>query len=137
MNYAVYGVDADGDEREYVMNGTEEEYKEWEKAGPVWRQAQDAIIGRLLDNPATRDWVIELNALAAYEKGDVDTAVRRFQHLSAKKWDRLSSEAEEVERGEKELDNPEAQELASSLSRHRCPRPIQSPNWGLAGDRDG
>ena len=117
--------------------GTEKEYKEWEKAGPVWRQAEDAVIGRLLDNPATRDWVIKLNALAAYEKGDVDTAAGRFQHCLRRSGIGLSSEAEEVERGEKELDNPEAQELASSLSRHRCPRPIQSPDWGLAGDRDG
>lgn len=90
-DYIVYGVDADGNEREYARHATEEEHRAWKATDPLWHEAQSAIIGRLLDDPATRDWVIELNALAAYEKGDIDTAAELLQHLSTEEWNRLTS----------------------------------------------
>ena len=81
-HWTVYGVDACGEERVYVEHWTREEHERWRASDPLWREAQRGLIDHLLENPGTRDLVIQLNAKAALEAGDTHTAAKLAAHLS-------------------------------------------------------
>lgn len=51
--------------------------------------AQSALIGRPLDNPATRDLVLQINIKAALDAGNAGTAVELARHLSPEAMQRL------------------------------------------------
>ncbi len=92
--WVFYGVDSQGTERVYADLNSKKEYEAWRETDPLWRKAQRVLIGRLLDNPATRDLVIQLNMKAALDKGDKDTVEALFRHLSPeRKLKLLSSDA--------------------------------------------
>ena len=87
--WTVYGVDADGVERVYVEHVTGEEHKAWKETDPLWREAQRALLARLLRNPATRDTVLQINIRAALDAGDRETAAVLASHLSTEVRHRL------------------------------------------------
>ncbi len=81
-HYTVYGVDEDGLERIYAEHTTEEEHSRWMNSDPLWKEYQGAMIKRLLDNPGTRDTVLQINIQGAINKGDYETAAELFMALS-------------------------------------------------------
>ncbi len=85
----VYGVDQSGTEYVYAAFDTEEEFTRWCDTDPLWRAAQRRLIERLLDNPATRDAVLQLNVAAGLERGDAETAYELFRRLSPERQRRL------------------------------------------------
>ena len=82
MRWTVYGMDAAGVERIYVEHTSEDDHKAWQASDPLWQMAQSAIIRRLLENPSTRDLVLQVNIKAAIDRGDQETAKRLFDELS-------------------------------------------------------
>lgn len=93
--WVVYGVDAQGAERVYADHRTEEEHNAWCETDPLWKEAQRAMIGKLLDNPKTRDLVLQINIKGALDKGDTETAVALAKHLSPEAWQRLMADSNE------------------------------------------
>ena len=77
----IYGVDAEGNERVYAQVPSEQ-WEEWSKTDPLWKQAQKAMFQYLLSDPKTRDTVIKINIKAALEKGDEETAIKLWDALS-------------------------------------------------------
>ncbi len=63
--WTIYGVDAKGVEHVYAEHQTEEEHNAWCETDPLWKEAQRAMICKLLDNPRTRDLVLEINIKGA------------------------------------------------------------------------
>lgn len=53
------------------------------------------MIGKLLDNPKTRDLVLQINIKGALDKGDTETAVALAKHLSPEAWQRLMADSNE------------------------------------------
>lgn len=92
----VYGVDAEGQERVYAEHADEDEHNAWLESDPLWREAQRAIFGRLLDNPQTRDFALQVYIKAALDAGDTETAVALVRCLSSETWARLSREDTQV-----------------------------------------
>lgn len=89
IRWTIYGVDASGVEHVYVEHTSEDEHMAWRAADPLWHEAQTAMIRQLLNNPATRDLVLQVNIKAAIDSGDMDTAVLLAGHLSAEARQRL------------------------------------------------
>ena len=77
----IYGVDVEGNEKVYAQVPSEQ-WEEWSKTDPLWKQAQKAMFQRLLSDPKTRDTVIKINMKAALEKGDEETAIKLWNALS-------------------------------------------------------
>jgi hypothetical protein len=88
--WTVYGRDANGTEHVHVEHATDQEHHAWRATDPLWREAQRVVIGRLMDDPRTRDLVLQINIKAALDAGDTDTAVELARHLSAEAWHRLT-----------------------------------------------
>jgi hypothetical protein len=88
-HFTVHGVDAQGAERVYVEHTTEEEHLAWWNNDPLWKEAQTALIRRLLDNPGTRDAVLQVNIAAAIKDGDVEMAAELATCFSPQAWHRL------------------------------------------------
>ena len=94
VSWTVYGVDACGEERVYVEHASEDEHMAWSAADPLWREAQAAMIRHLLQNPGTRDVVLQVNIKAAIDSGDTDTVTLLFEHLSSATKQRLLGRAQ-------------------------------------------
>jgi hypothetical protein len=77
----VYGVDANGNEKVYAQIPSDQ-WKEWSKTDPLWKQAQSTMFDHLLSDPRTRDFVIETYLQAALEKGDEEMAIKLWNALS-------------------------------------------------------
>jgi len=77
----IYGVDVEGNERVYAQVPSEQ-WEEWSKTDPLWKQAQKVMFQHLLSDPKTRDTVIKINMRAALGKGDEETAVKLWNALS-------------------------------------------------------
>lgn len=97
--WTVYGVDADGVEQVYAEHTTEEEHRAWQASDPLWREAQGALISRLLQNPATRDVVLQINIKAALDAGDIKSAATLAQHLSPATLRRLTGKDHDLAEG--------------------------------------
>jgi hypothetical protein len=80
-DWTIYGVDAEGQEKVYAQIRSEE-WEQWSKTDPLWKEAQSDMFDHLLSNPKTRDLVIKINIQAALEKGDEDTAIKLWNALS-------------------------------------------------------
>ena len=89
QHWTVCGVDTNGVEYIYVEHATEEEHEAWRATDPLWREAQSALIGRLLRNQSTRDLVLQINIKAAVDAGDTETALALTRHLSPEALHRL------------------------------------------------
>lgn len=81
QRWTVYGIDSDGVERVYAEH-TEDEHEAWLAADPLWHAAQKALVERLFRDPATRDTLLGMIVGFALDKGDIDTAVALFRHIS-------------------------------------------------------
>lgn len=86
------GADAQGVKRVYVEHASEEEHQTWRDTNPIWEIAQTAVISRMLDNPGTRDAVLQLNIAAAIKDGHLETAATLAMRLSPQAWHRLVSQ---------------------------------------------
>jgi len=53
------------------------------------------MAGKLLNNPKTRDLVIQINSKAALDKGDTETALALIEHLSPEAWQTLMADSNE------------------------------------------
>jgi len=80
-NWAIYGVDAEGNEGVYAQVPYEQ-FEKWSETDHLWKQAQSVMFDRLLSDPNTRDTLIKINIQAVLEKGDKDTAIRLWNALS-------------------------------------------------------
>jgi hypothetical protein len=91
QRWIVYGVDAEGAERVYVEHTTKENHEAWLGTDPLWREAQRAIMNRLLGDPQTLEVVVRMAIGTALDRGNMDTATVLARHLSPETLRRLTT----------------------------------------------
>ena len=92
QHWTVCGVDTNGVEYIYVEHATEEEHEAWRATDPLWREAQAALIGRLLDDTRMRDLAIQINIEAALGAGNAEMAMKLVSYLSPEALHKLMDE---------------------------------------------